>query len=151
MIEIQVGSTITNGSDAIRVTERVEADSRWVGGWRGLSIPLEKFGGNPGTTTFVADYLLASWKHVPFEWAPVVGGAVEERYVWSIGGRRLQREVRRAPGPPERMGGQRAVFVIVDEPYRMPTVENQGTATVINLRSDRELAVVAAILEEDES
>jgi hypothetical protein len=32
---------------------------------------------------------------VPFEWAPVVGGGVEERYVWSAGYRWLRREVRR--------------------------------------------------------
>ena len=93
---IQIGSTITNGSSAIRVTERVEKDARWgTAGWRGLCVPLEEFGGNPGTTSFVADYLLSSWRHVPFEWMACVGGQVEERYVWTAGYRRLQREVRR--------------------------------------------------------
>lgn len=99
MIEIQVGSTITNGSSAIRVTERVERDPVWrAPGWRGLCIPLEAFGGNPGTTTFVPDYLLTSWRHVPFEWTPVTGAEVMERYVWEPGWRRLQRQVCRAPG-----------------------------------------------------
>ena len=96
MIQIQVGSTITNGSSAIRVTERVEKDPRWKApGWRGLSIPMEAFGGNPGTTTFVPDYLAREWWHVPFEWGPVTGcPELEARYVWADGYRWLQREVR---------------------------------------------------------
>lgn len=107
MIEIQVGSTITNGSSAIRVTERVEKDPIWqASGWRGLDIPLEAFGGNPGTTSFVPDYIARSWRHVPFEWTPVVGGQVEERYVWAPGWRHLQREIRRSQGRP---------LVIMDE------------------------------------
>lgn len=98
--EVQVGSTITNGSSALRITERVERDRRWgTPSWKGLSIPLEEFGGNPGTTDTVPDYLLGSWRHVPFEWAPVVGGGLEERYVWSADWRRLQREVRRTVQP----------------------------------------------------
>lgn len=92
---VQVGATITNGSSAIRVTERVARDARWrTSGWRGLAVPLETFGGNAGMSEFVADYLLSSWRHVPFEWEPVVGGGLEERYVWTAGYRRLQREVR---------------------------------------------------------
>lgn len=99
-LEVQVGSTITNGSSCIRVTERVERDTRWgTAGWRGLSIPLEAFGGNAGMSEFVPDYLLTGWYHVPFEWRPCVGGGVEERYVWSADWRRLQREVRRAVQP----------------------------------------------------
>lgn len=95
---VQVGSTITNGSSAIRVTERVARDPRWrTSGWRGLAVPLETFGGNAGMSEFVADYLLGSWRHVPFEWEPVVGGDLEERYVWTAGYRRLQREVRPRP------------------------------------------------------
>jgi len=94
--DVQVGSTIMNGSSALRITERVERDARWgTIGWRGINIPLEEFGGNPGTTSFVPDYLLGSWRHVPFEWAPVLGGGLEERYVWTPGWRRLQRELRR--------------------------------------------------------
>lgn len=97
-MDVQVGSTITNGSSCIRVTERVARDSRWrTSGWRGISIPLEAFGGNPGMSEFVADYLLSGWYHVPFEWSPVVGGALEERYVWTPDWRRLQREVRTRP------------------------------------------------------
>lgn len=97
-LEIQVGSTITNGSSAMRVTERVESEPRWrVPGWRGLNIGLERFGGNTGSTGFVPDYLLSGWYHVPFEWRALPGGAVEERYVWSANWTHLQREVRKAP------------------------------------------------------
>jgi hypothetical protein len=99
-LQVQVGSTITNGSIAVRVTERVERNTRWgVPGWQGLSIPLEQFGGNPGLSEFVPDYLLSGWYHVPFEWRPVVGGSLEERYVWAPGWRYLQREVRRVVQP----------------------------------------------------
>jgi hypothetical protein len=99
--EVQVGSTITNGSSALRITERVAHDRRWgTPSWRGMCIPLEAFGGNPGTTDTVPDYLLGSWHHVPFEWRPVTGGALEERYVFSADWRRLQREVRRAEPVP---------------------------------------------------
>jgi hypothetical protein len=94
-MEVQIGSTIMNGSSAIRVTERVARDPRWrCPGWRGINIPLEAFGGNPGTTSFVADYLLSSWRDVPFEWTVCPGVSTEERYVWSKDWRRLEREVR---------------------------------------------------------
>jgi len=66
-IEIQVGSTITNSSSALRIIERIGKDVRWeVSGWRGICIPLEQFGGNPGMIEFVPDYLVSSWWHVPF-------------------------------------------------------------------------------------
>lgn len=95
-LAVQVGSTITNGSSAMRVTERVEREARWgTAGWRGLNIGLERFGGNTGTTGFVPDHLLTGWYHVPFEWRPCIGGGVEERYVWSANWTHLQREVRR--------------------------------------------------------
>lgn len=100
--DVQVGSTIMNGSSALRITERVERDARWgTIGWRGVNIPLEEFGGNPGTTSFVPDYLLGSWRHVPFEWTPVLGGGLEERYVWTKGYRRLQRQLRRTAAEAE--------------------------------------------------
>lgn len=99
-LQVQVGSTITNGSSAIRVTERVTKDQRWgVPGWSGIAIPLEEFG-NASMSDFVPDYLTSGWYHVPFEWAPVVGGGLEERYVWSRGYRYLQREVRRTEPVP---------------------------------------------------
>jgi len=92
---VQPGATITNGSSALRITERVEKDPRWGGpAWRGMCVPLEAFGGNAGMSDTVPDYLLGSWRHVPFEWSPVVGGGLEERYVWTPDYRRLQREVR---------------------------------------------------------
>jgi len=97
---VQPGATITNGSSALRITERVEKDPRWGGpAWRGMCVPLEAFGGNAGMSDTVPDYLLGSWRHVPFEWSPVVGGGLEERYVWTPDYRRLQREVRRAVQP----------------------------------------------------
>jgi hypothetical protein len=93
--EVQVGSTITNDSSALRLTERVGRDPRWqAAGWRGMCISLEEFGGNTGMTDFIPDYLLSGWRHVPFEWAPVTGGGLEERYVWSPDYKRLVREVR---------------------------------------------------------
>jgi hypothetical protein len=99
-LTVQVGSTITNGSSAIRVTERVEKDPRWgTAGWRGLAISLEAFGGDTGTTKFVPDHLLTGWYHVPFEWRTLIGGGVQERYVWSKDFKRLQREVRQAVQP----------------------------------------------------
>lgn len=115
-LEVQVGSTITNGSSALRVTERVEKDPRWgTSGWRGMCIPLEQFGGNAGMTDFVPDYLLSSWHHVPFEWAECPGRQVEERYVWETRYRWLQREVRQM-----KIEGERATLVIIDEPHRIP-------------------------------
>ena len=98
-IEVQVGSTITNGSSALRLTERVEKDARWgTPGWRGTCIPLEPFGGNAGMSDFIPDYLVRNWRYLPFEWSPIIGG-LEERYVWSADWRWLQREVRRAQVP----------------------------------------------------
>ena len=92
--DVQIGSTITNGASAIRVTERVAKDPRWkTSGWRGIVVPLEEFG-NRGTTTFVPDYLLGSWHHLPFEWRALPGASQEERYVWAAGWRWLNREVR---------------------------------------------------------
>ncbi len=92
---VQTGVTITNGSSALRITARIERDPRWgVPAWRGLCIPLERFGGNAGMSDTVPDYLLDSWRHVPFEWEPVVGGGLEERYVWTSDYLCLQREVR---------------------------------------------------------
>jgi hypothetical protein len=95
-LAVQVGSTITNGSSALRVTERVDKDSRWgTPGWRGICIPLERFGGNGNMSDFVPDYLVSGWYDVPFEWRACVGGQIQERYVWADGWRYLKREVRR--------------------------------------------------------
>lgn len=95
--DVQIGSTITNGSSAIRVTERVEKDPRWkTSGWRGPCIPLEEFGGNRGLSTFVPDYLLDGWRDIPFEWRALPGD-MEERYAWTAGWLWLRREVRVRP------------------------------------------------------
>lgn len=120
-MEIQVGSTIMNGSSALRVDRRVDRNPTWgTAGWEGVVIALEEFASR-GVRDFVPDYLAASWRHVPFEWAPVTGGGLEERYVWSRGYRYLQREVRRIePGP---IQGHHVDLVIVDEPYRLPGEE----------------------------
>lgn len=126
MIEIQVGSTITNGSSAGRVLERVEKDRTWnTSGWRIVNISLEQFGGNTGMTNFVPDYLLAGWRHVPFEWSPVTGGGLEERYVWSADWTRLQREVRKAPNvmpTVDGIRGHRIDIVEEDEMRRWPAL-----------------------------
>lgn len=91
--DVQIGSTITNGASALRITERVAKDPRYkTSGWRGIVIPLEEFG-NRGVTSFVPDYLLESWHHLPFEWRAIPGD-MEERYVWAAGWRWLNREVR---------------------------------------------------------
>lgn len=140
--EVQVGSTITNGSSALRVTERVDRDPRWgTPSWKGMSIPLEQFGGNPGTTTTVPDYLLGSWHHVPFEWRPVVGGGLEERFVWSPTYRWLQREVRGTGVQPTVNGirGHRVTTPEEDELRR--TLALQGTISPG--------AVLALLTEED--
>lgn len=98
--DVQVGSTITNGSSVLRIERREERDPHWkCAGWRGLNISLEKFGGNTGQLGFVPDYLLGSWRHVPFEWEPLVGGAMEHRYVWAGDYSHLQHEVRRIEVP----------------------------------------------------
>lgn len=123
--EVQVGSTITNGSSALRITRRVERDRRWgTPSWEGMCIPLEMFGGNPGMTDTVPDYLLGSWRHVPFEWTPVTGGALEERYVWTPDWRRLQREVRRMVQPTvDGIRGHRATTAEEDELARRVALE----------------------------
>lgn len=93
--EVQAGSTITNGSSALRINRRIEHDPRWgTPSWEGILVSLEQFGAN-GMTDTVPDYLLGSWRNLPFEWRPVTGGALEERYVWAPSWRWLQREVRR--------------------------------------------------------
>lgn len=89
-----LNDVITNGSSAGKVIEIVKRDPTWkCAGVRVMNIGLETFGGNVGFASFVPDYL--SWKLVSFEWAPVIGGGLEERYVWTAGGKRLAREVRR--------------------------------------------------------
>lgn len=94
--DVQIGSTITNGASAIRVTERVAKDPRWkTSGWRGIVVPLEEFG-RRGVSAFVPDYLLGSWHHLPFEWRAIPGN-LQERYVWAPGWRWLNREVRIGP------------------------------------------------------
>lgn len=95
--DVQIGSTITNGASALRITEQVAKDPRWrTSGWRGMNISLEEFGGNQGMTSFVPDYLLDGWHHVPFEWREIPG-RMEERYVWEPRWRWLNREVRVRP------------------------------------------------------
>lgn len=94
--EVQLGSTITNGSSCMRITGRVEKSASWgTAGWRGTCISLERFGGNTGMTDFIPDHLLSPWRHVPFEWKPMFKASrVEERYVWSADWSWLRREVR---------------------------------------------------------
>lgn len=142
-MDVQVGSTITNGSSCIRVTERVEKDPRWrAPGWRGLNIGLEAFGGNTGTTSFVPDHLLSGWYHVPFEWRRVIGGELEERYVWSADWTRLQREVRHAPGVQPTVNGIRG--------HRVDTPEEAELRRTLALQGTIEPAAVLALLTEED-
>lgn len=128
---VQVGSTITNGASALRITERVDKCPGWgTPGWRGLNIALEQFGGNTGTASFVPDYLLSGWRHVPFEWSPCVGAAVEERYVWSPDFSRLVREVRRSTMPTvDGIRGHRVATAAEDELRRAHTLALAGHIT----------------------
>lgn len=90
-----IGDYITNGSSAGRVVEIVERDPRWkCPALRLANVGLEEFGGNVGMTDAVPDYLLTGWYPIPFEWSPVIGGKLQERYVWTAGYTRLARELR---------------------------------------------------------
>jgi hypothetical protein len=90
-----IGDYITNGSSAGRVIEVIEKDARWgCPAVRIQNIGTEQFGGNVGMSSTVPDYLLSGWSRIPFEWAPVTGGKLEERYTWTAGYTRLQRELR---------------------------------------------------------
>jgi len=109
-LQVQVGSTITNGSSALRITERGTAQ----GGWYGITISFLGVGDvkRPQSPAFVPDDLLPAWRHVPFEWTPVVGSGLEERYVWGAGCRWLQREVRKVePVPVDCRAEHVAVFL----------------------------------------
>jgi hypothetical protein len=100
-LEVRFGSIIMNGSSAGKVIERVEHDPQWrCSGWRVINIGLEQFGGMTGMTSFVADYLMSGWRPVPFEWTPVTGGVLEERYVWTADYGRLRRELRHIEAAP---------------------------------------------------
>lgn len=103
MTSFRVDDVITNGSSAGKVIEIMTGqDPRWrTPGVRLVNISLEQFGGMPGCSSFVPDYLLSGWRLVPFEWTALVGGKAEERYVWSKDYRRLQREVRPGLVPAE--------------------------------------------------
>lgn len=87
--EIQVGSTITNGNGAVRVTARSTGDPGWLGKYISLG------GGSlTGVPCLVQESDLQFWRHVPFEWAPIPDARIEERYVWSADLRALEHEVR---------------------------------------------------------
>jgi hypothetical protein len=94
--DVQPGTIITNGSSAIMPFFHLERDTYWkTSGWRGDNIALEQYGGNRGTTGFVADYLLSDWYPLPLEWTPLrQGTGQEERYVWRSGWSYLERQVR---------------------------------------------------------
>jgi hypothetical protein len=92
-VRFNVTQVITNGASAGRVVEIITGRNPGV---RVQNIALEEFGGNVGLTQFVEDHLLGSWRPVPFEWSPVVGGSLQERYVWTAGYRGLRRELRTA-------------------------------------------------------
>lgn len=87
-MDIQVGSTITDGACAVRVI------GRWDRGWEGVYISLNPPGSMTGAEVLVPDDRLAAWRHVPYEWTPLPEVAMEERYVWDLSWRFLVREVR---------------------------------------------------------
>lgn len=90
------GQIIINGSSAGEILHRVTRDPYWkCGGWRIRNIPLTRFGGNAGQTSFVPDYIMSGWRAVNVgEWAPVTGSKLEARYVWSGDWTYLMRELR---------------------------------------------------------
>lgn len=93
-MEIQIGSTITNGVTALRLTDKVNHDQGYSRpGWRGIEIALELRTVGAGQSHFIADEALPAWHHVPFEWKPAAPGW-EYRYVWSPDWRYLARETR---------------------------------------------------------
>lgn len=97
MSAFEIGDLITNGSSAGAVQQRVTRDPLWkVSGVVIENVALERFGGYPGNTSFVPDYLASSWRLLPLEWSKIVGGDLEERYVFADGW--YQRELRKVEG-----------------------------------------------------
>lgn len=90
----KTGDIISNGTSAGEVIKFVTRDPHWkTSGWRIKNIPMSQFGGNAGTTSFLPNYLIASWKVVvPGQWYPSDGGGLESRYVWSPDYHHLQKE-----------------------------------------------------------
>jgi hypothetical protein len=75
-VSFKINDIITNGTSAGRVIEHVAKDPSWkVPGVRVANIGMGQFGGLPGYSSFVPDYLL---------------------YVWPAYGQRLARELRKA-------------------------------------------------------
>lgn len=94
--EAAIGMYITNGSAAGRVMAHVARDPRWKRpSVKIMNIRMEKFGGNVGYIDTVPDYLLRSWEPVPFDWRPVKGGVLEERYTWNHASATLIHEYRK--------------------------------------------------------
>jgi hypothetical protein len=85
--EVRVGSTITDGVSATRVTDRVQ------GGWLGIYISFAS-GDFTGVGVKIEDEDLPSYRRVPFEWTPVQGSETQERYVWTSDQRALRHETR---------------------------------------------------------
>ena len=98
MSKYSVGDIIESGSRIGRVTEIVAKDKRWKSS--GVRVAYFDMGTCDGsmnalvgtiTTEFLADYLTS--RLAPLEWSRVVGGSLEERYVYS--GSQARRELRR--------------------------------------------------------
>lgn len=88
--DVQIGSTLTNGCHAVRIT------GPSVGGWLGLHIEIDGTGRMTGTPCEVRRDRLKFYRPVPFEWKRLGGSGVAERYVWSSNWRRLEHQLRRA-------------------------------------------------------
>jgi hypothetical protein len=92
----QVGDLIHNGVQAGSVLALVARDPHWkTSGVRIMNVGFGGFDGNPGMTQFVPDYIADGWRAVPMDWAPIIGGGLEERYAWNATYTRLARELRR--------------------------------------------------------
>jgi hypothetical protein len=88
--EVQVGTTITDGEKAVRVTRQFGRD-----GWVGIYISFRS-GKLTGMECLVPIEELACWQPVPWEWTPLESAGIEHRYVWSADCRALEHEIRTA-------------------------------------------------------
>jgi hypothetical protein len=74
--DVQLQQLITNGIVAVYVIRR----ARQGGGYEGTTYRIRPYGPK-GIEMFVPDASLPDWEPVPFEWTPVDGKPLEERYV----------------------------------------------------------------------
>lgn len=93
MNHLQVGSTLTNGNCAVRLTGPSTGE---VAGWLGIYISLGS-GQMTGVPCLLEEADLNHWSHVPFEWTVLPEVALEHRYIWTPDCRALRHEIRARP------------------------------------------------------